>query len=103
VLLISASIVAHFLNLVVIVLGIMLIGIILIQSGKGGGLVGAFGGMGGANPFGTKSADTVTRVTGYLAAIWAFVIILQVYVAKIDSTRTEERSAFEQLQNEPAR
>ena len=37
---------------------VFLILLILVQRGKGGGLAGAFGGMGGQSAFGTKAGDT---------------------------------------------
>ena len=42
---------------------VILILLILVQRGKGGGLAGALGGMGGQSAFGTKAGDTFTRVT----------------------------------------
>lgn len=46
---------------------LLLIGIILIQEGKGGGLSDAFGGMGGET-FGHR-AGPVTKITAFLAAL----------------------------------
>ncbi len=50
--------------------GLILIGIILLQRGRGGGLAGAFGGMGGQSAFGTKAGDVFTKITIYLATAW---------------------------------
>ncbi|MBM4076902.1 MAG: preprotein translocase subunit SecG [Planctomycetes bacterium] len=50
--------------------GIFLIVLILLQRGRGGGLAGAFGGMGGQSAFGTKAGDIFTRVTIVVAVIW---------------------------------
>ena len=75
-----ASFWANSLNLVVIVLGLFLIGLVLIQRGKGGGLAGAFGGVGGSSPFGSKAGDTFTRITIYVAAFWILLIMVQVRV-----------------------
>ncbi|MDR1957498.1 MAG: preprotein translocase subunit SecG [Planctomycetaceae bacterium] len=47
-----------------------LILLILIQRGKGGGLAGAFGGMGGQSAFGTKAGDTFMRITIVCSIIW---------------------------------
>lgn len=44
--------------------------LVLIQRGRGGGLAGAFGGMGGQSAFGTRAGDTFTRITIVLAVIW---------------------------------
>ena len=73
-------ILASVLNLVVILTGLFLIGLVLIQRGKGGGLAGAFGGVGGSSPFGSKAGDAFTRITIYVAAFWIVVIMLQVKV-----------------------
>jgi preprotein translocase subunit SecG len=50
--------------------GVILIGIILLQRGRGGGLAGAFGGMGGQSAFGTKAGDVFTKITIYIASVW---------------------------------
>lgn len=44
--------------------------IILIQRGKGGGLVGAFGGAGGNSAFGRKSTDVFVKITVVTTIIW---------------------------------
>ena len=71
---------ANVLNAIIIVLALVLIGLVLIQRGKGGGLAGAFGGVGGSSPFGSKAGDTFTRVTMYIAAVWILLIMVQVNV-----------------------
>jgi preprotein translocase subunit SecG len=70
----------NILNLLVILLGLFLIGLVLIQRGKGGGLAGAFGGVGGSSPFGSKAGDAFTRITIYVAAVWILLIMVQVRV-----------------------
>lgn len=55
---------------------VFLILLILIQRGKGGGLAGAFGGMGGQSAFGTKAGDAFTRFTIGVAAVWILLCIL---------------------------
>jgi preprotein translocase subunit SecG len=67
-----------FLNLLLFVLSALLILLVLIQRGKGGGLAGALGGIGGSSPFGSRAGDTFTRVTIYVAILWFFLIMLQV-------------------------
>jgi preprotein translocase subunit SecG len=75
------SVLVNILNLFVILTGLFLIGLVLIQRGKGGGLAGAFGGVGGSSPFGSKAGDAFTRITIYVAAFWIVIIMLQVKVA----------------------
>ena len=56
---------------------IVLIGVILLQRGKGVGLAGAFGGAGGHTAFGAKTGDFLTWATVAGAAIMlTFAIIL---------------------------
>ena len=50
--------------------GFLLMFIILLQRGRGGGLAGAFGGLGGQSAFGTKAGDVFTKITIVLAVIW---------------------------------
>src|SRR6476660_2965020 len=66
------------LNLVLFFASLFLILLVLIQRGKGGGLAGALGGMGGSSPFGSRAGDTFTRITIYVALIWLVLIMLQV-------------------------
>lgn len=44
--------------------------LVLVQRGRGGGLAGALGGMGGQSAFGTKAGDLFTRITVGVAAFW---------------------------------
>src|SRR5262249_27234160 len=62
-----------------------LICLILIQRGKGGGLAGAFGGVGGSSAFGTKAGDTFTKVTVVTASIW---ILMAMLLVVLTSQRT---------------
>ncbi|MGW8257657.1 MAG: preprotein translocase subunit SecG [Thermoguttaceae bacterium] len=53
-----------------------LIVLVLVQRGKGGGLAGAFGGLGGQSAFGTKAGDLFTRITIGVAAVWIVLCII---------------------------
>jgi preprotein translocase subunit SecG len=70
------------LNGLVLVLSIFMILLILIQRGKGGGLAGAFGGVGGSSAFGSRAGDIFTRVTLGVAAVWIILIMIQVKVVQ---------------------
>jgi preprotein translocase subunit SecG len=61
-------------------LAVFLIVLILIQRGKGGGLAGAFGGMGGQSAFGTKAGDLFTKITIGAAIAWILLCIVSVKV-----------------------
>lgn len=56
--------------LFMVLLSLFLILIILLQRGKGGGLVGAFGGAGGSSAFGAKTSDVFLKITIWTAIIW---------------------------------
>jgi preprotein translocase subunit SecG len=70
------------LNTVVIVITLVLMFIILIQRGKGGGLVGALGGPGGSSAFGSRAGDQFTKITLTIAAFWLLFIMIQSKVAQ---------------------
>lgn len=61
-------------------MAIFLILLVLVQRGRGGGLAGALGGMGGSSAFGAKAGDVFTRITIIAAAIW---IVLCLAATKI--------------------
>jgi preprotein translocase subunit SecG len=55
------------------ILGVAIIMLVLIQRGRGQGLAGAFGGMGGASLLGTKAGTFIGKVTGWMVA--AFIVL----------------------------
>lgn len=76
-------------------IAIFLILLILVQRGRGGGLTGALGGMGGQSAFGTKAGDVFTRVTMVTATIWILVCMASIKVLHVrgplDTTPTRTR------------
>jgi preprotein translocase subunit SecG len=75
------------LGFMLVFMALFLIALVLIQRGRGGGLVGAFGGAGGQSAFGTKAGDLFTRITVVVAAIWILLCILAVNVLGTSRTR----------------
>jgi preprotein translocase subunit SecG len=61
---------SFILNTLLLLLSVFLILLVLVQRGRGGGLAGALGGMGGQSAFGTKAGDVFTRITIVVAAVW---------------------------------
>ena len=57
-------------QLLLFLVSLFLILLVLVQRGKGGGLTGALGGMGGQSAFGTKAGDAFTRITIITTLIW---------------------------------
>ena len=81
------TLVRFFLGFTLVFTALFLIFLVLIQRGRGGGLAGAFGGMGGQSAFGTKAGDLFTRITVAVAAIWILLCILAVNVLGTSRTR----------------
>jgi preprotein translocase subunit SecG len=71
-------ILSGILTSLLILTSLFMICLVLIQRGKGGGLAGAFGGMGGSSAFGTKAGDVFTRVTMITALIWILMSMILV-------------------------
>jgi preprotein translocase subunit SecG len=93
--------ISFLLNIVVILVGLFLILLVLIQRGKGGGLAGAFGGVGGSSPFGSRAGDTFTRITIIVAAAWILLTMIQVKVIQYTGgTRTDTDSGLSTLPGE---
>jgi preprotein translocase subunit SecG len=63
------------LSVLFVFVALLLIGVILIQRGRGGGLVGAFSGLGN-QALGTKAGDTMTWVTVVLAGVFLVIAML---------------------------
>lgn len=78
-----ASFASIVLGLLLTITAVFLILLILVQRGRGGGLTGALGGMGGQSAFGAKAGDVFTRITIGTAAVW---IVLCVAAVKILGT-----------------
>ena len=76
-----------YLALLGMFISVLLIGIILLQRGRGGGLVGALSGLGGQSAFGTKAGDTFTRITIGIAAAW---VLLAGIHGQVLRARTEK-------------
>lgn len=80
------------LKIAIVLTSLFMIGLVLIQRGKGGGLAGAFGAAGGSSAFGTKSGDVFTRITIYTGFTWIAMAMLLVVVS--NATRGTGGSAF---------
>ncbi|MEO2045104.1 MAG: preprotein translocase subunit SecG [Pirellulales bacterium] len=77
-----ASFVTTLFGLALTLTATFLILLVLVQRGRGGGLAGALGGMGGSSAFGAKAGDIFTRITIGVAAVW---IVLCIAAAKFSA------------------
>jgi preprotein translocase subunit SecG len=70
-----------------IIICILTMLVILIQKGRGGGLSGAFGGVGGHSAFGAKTGDVFTWITvGLAAAFLVLAVCLNFVFVKLPPT-----------------
>jgi preprotein translocase subunit SecG len=65
-----------FLGLVLAFVSIFLILLVLVQRGRGGGLTGALGGMGGQSAFGAKAGDMFTYITIWTVVVWILLCVV---------------------------
>lgn len=66
-------------SVVFVLVCLLLILVILVQKGRGGGLSGAFGGVGGHSAFGTKTGDVFTWITVGLTGMFVLVAVIGNY------------------------
>jgi preprotein translocase subunit SecG len=78
-------------------LALFLILLVLVQRGRGGGIAGALGGMGGNSAFGTKAGDTFTWITYGTAAVW---ILLAMVTIKTFTDPVKDKQAFNSKRKE---
>ena len=71
----------HYLfGILMFIVALFLILLVLVQRGRGGGLTGALGGMGGQSAFGTKAGDMFTRVTMVTAGVWILLCMASIWL-----------------------
>ncbi|NOX52941.1 MAG: preprotein translocase subunit SecG [Planctomycetes bacterium] len=99
---------AYLSTLALLFVGLLLIMIILLQRGRGGGLAGAFGGLGGQSAFGTRAGDVFTRITVVLAVIWVALAGVSIWAlekgtaGKFQAEVKEETSGTTPVETAPA-
>jgi preprotein translocase subunit SecG len=81
-----SALIRFFLGFSLVLTALFLILLVLIQRGRGGGLAGAFGGMGGQSAFGTKAGDVFTKITVGVAGLWILLCILAINVLSRQSS-----------------
>lgn len=79
-------------GILLFVTALFLILLVLVQRGRGGGLSGALGGMGGQSAFGTKAGDLFTRITVAVATFWIALCIVAILVLNRQVIGTRDAS-----------
>jgi preprotein translocase subunit SecG len=82
--------IANLLMIVLLLTSLFLIVLVLVQRGKGGGLAGAFGGMGGQSAFGTKAGDLFTKITIGVATFWIILCMAMIEVLGVGHSALSE-------------
>ena len=99
------GILADLFTFLQVAIGLFLIFIIMLQRGKGGGLVGALGGMGGGSAFGPKADIHALKFTIYLAIAWVIVACCGIFLdrnySKFGAGSKETPSQKEEESEEP--
>ena len=83
-----------FFGVVMTMTALFLILLVLVQRGRGGGLSGALGGMGGQSAFGTKAGDTFTKITIAGSIFW--ILLCVIAVKSLSPLQAEEDEEGEQ-------
>ena len=81
----------YLLMFLLFIVAVFMILLVLIQRGRGGGLVGAFGGMGGQSAFGTKAGDLFTKITMWSAFVWIVLCAVATKCLNEDTTKLQLR------------
>ncbi|MEC9092408.1 MAG: preprotein translocase subunit SecG [Planctomycetota bacterium] len=82
-----------FLNFLLFGASGFIILLVLVQRGRGGGLTGALGGMGGQSAFGAKAGDVFTKITVVSTFVWIILCLFtinQFTYKAIDNTNVGE-------------
>lgn len=98
------AILTSLLTVLLALVSLAMIGLILIQRGKGGGLAGAFGGGGVEQAFGTHAATMAQKATAVLGALFLILTVwLSILIPKSwESKRSDSRSSAPAGQSAPA-
>ena len=91
-----------FLALVEMFVSVLLIGVILLQRGRGGGLVGALSGLGGQSALGTKAGDMFTRITIGIAVVWVLLAGIHGQVLRSHTEKFKNDVSEKQIFSSPA-
>lgn len=97
------TIAIYILTIILVINCLMMVGVILVQRGKGGGLAGALGGgMGGESAFGARGATAAKKATAIMAILFVVLSAALGYIRRIEREGSPDRSRPPaQQQSEP--
>lgn len=82
-----------FLSVILLIVCAVLVFLVLSQDAKGGGLAGALGGGAAQTAFGGRSAESVTKLTTWMAVAFFLIVVMMGVFGKTSSiglTDTDE-------------
>lgn len=82
-------------------MGLLMIFIVLLQRGRGGGLAGAFGGLGGQSAFGTKAGDVFTKITVGIAIAWVVLAAISGLAVRAAVSKVADEGSFKNPDDVP--
>lgn len=86
----------------VVIVALLLIGLVLVQPAKSGGMGATFGGI-GESVFGGQATSQLTKMTVYMtAAFFGLVLVLAVVIGHADRGSGLSRAVDEKLAETPA-
>jgi preprotein translocase subunit SecG len=91
---------AQSLAVIFFVVCVVLVILVLLQKGRGGGLAGAFGGIGGQSAFGSKTGDVFTWVT--IVVVVAFLALAMFLTVNYKPSIQSEKDALDITNPNPA-
>lgn len=94
------SVLLVFLYALVVLVSVLLIGIILIQPSKSGGMGSAFGGI-GESVFGGKTGSHLTRATVWMIAAFLVLTLLLAVLIGHGLRGSDEVSIMDKMSNPP--
>jgi preprotein translocase subunit SecG len=94
----------YFLATLFVLVCLLMMGVILIQKPRGGGLAGAFGGAGGSaqSPFGAKTGDFLTWFTVSCFVLFILLAISLVWTSRPPTAEADPANTTQAPANAPA-
>jgi len=87
-----------FLGIVYAIVCVLLVIMVMLQSGKAGGM-GIFGGGGGSSSLGSQGGDIMTKITTVLGVLFFVIAIAFAYIVSRDNTVSKHDQAATAAKN----
>ena len=92
-----------FLSVLLLAICVFLIFLVLSQDVKGGGLAGALGGATVQSAFGGRSAQSITKLTAWMALVFLLLVLFMLAVTRLRPLTMPREMPVSRLDVEPHR